>query len=50
MSGLEEGQLSSAVGARDTAGDRDGSDDEKMVIDEEKGNSSSLAVFLMHHW
>ncbi|XP_056013181.1 protein capicua homolog isoform X5 [Ostrea edulis] len=37
VSGPEEGQLSSAVGFRDAAGDRDGSDDEKMVIDEEKG-------------
>lgn len=37
VSGVEEAHLRAATGSKDLVGDGDGSDDEKMVIDEDKG-------------
>lgn len=37
VSGVEEAHSRAATGSKDLTGDGDGSDDEKMVIDEDKG-------------
>lgn len=37
VSGVEEAHSRAATGSKDLVGDGDGSDDEKMVIDEDKG-------------
>lgn len=40
VSGVEEAHSRAATGSKDLVGDGDGSDDEKMVIDEDKGKKS----------
>lgn len=40
VSGMEEAHSRAATGSKDLVGDGDGSDDEKMVIDEDKGKKS----------
>lgn len=40
VSGVEEAHSRTATGSKDLVGEGDGSDDEKMVIDEDKGKKS----------
>ena len=44
VSGAEEGLSKTGSGGRDLAFDADGSDDEKMVIDEDKGNEITAFI------
>lgn len=46
VSGVEEAHSRAATGSKDLVGDGDGSDDEKMVIDEDKGKKIPPWVYI----
>ena len=48
VSGAEEGLSKAGAGGRDLNFDGDGSDDEKMVIDEDKGNEITAFIWVLY--